>query len=1107
MSLQKRLLTGVVRLAGFFDEIKMAKFEVKLLGPPHFLLGGEAVAPFAMRKSQALLIYLLCNERPIPRDLLVAMFWPDKSEADARNNMRRVLSDLRRQFGEFLRSDRQTIEFVRRPPFWLDVDDFLAGQRLLRTGVSLTERDVDRLEAALRLYGGEFVAGLNLSEAPAFEDWLLMQREYLREQALAGLGALTEHFIQTGQVRRGLASSQQLLALEPWQESAYQQRMLLLAWNGERTAALQLYGVCKQVLVDEFGLPPNAEITDLYRRIKAGALEPPPPSVRAAARPTDEPEHLERPPADDSRDAPPPDSGHAATPLLLSGKVAHPGYTTAMLDRPRLYRRLDDWRNVRGLAIFAQAGYGKSSLVSRWLDISGLRKQAAWVNLDEGDADPARFVYYVAAALETVRPGALELVQPILTDQQGGPTRGLYHLLSAFDTLAPPAAAQRDVILVLDDLQRVQSPAVDALLLTMLEHGPPTLHLILLARHRTELRLARLRAQEKLAFLSVDDLRFTEDEVAAYLSSKGFDATTEAEVAKLTRRSEGWVTALQLAVLSLRHPGDVGELLDALQGEHDWLADYLVGEVLDRQTPELQRFLLETSILDEFNAPLCAAVTGDVGVYGHLATLASADLFLVRLNYSAGWSRYHHLFQELLQHRLRSQTDPAHLAALHHNAARWLANTGRASAAVDHLLAAGEEDAAAELVETQLQTLLTREPDEARRLIGLLPAPVAQRRPRLMLDRCFLSAVLDYEDGEGVFDQARATLDKCAGSVEAATLLQAEWWVLRSGLDFKQRDFHAAESGLAQAEPHLAALPDLIVGMYWFLLMHLKSYAGDHPAATDCGDHALAVFARAGFALGEVAVQRELARWSMKRGDSRAATQRFQALFAGWQREQLSLNRDVLHAQIIAAKHTYLQNELAQARFHCEQAHQLAQQLQDDEFVFLTRRMGLVYAAIELASATACPPMVQPADHIRTRAGIDTFLDLEISWLVVSGQGAEAWSLIQQFGLTISHSAADYIRSHLIPYLRAYIARGEALAAISTLLAGAAAHYAATGARLRQLQVLALTAWQQMQLGDDASAGASLAEAQRLAQETGYVRVVMDLPALAGLLGTAGARS
>jgi len=257
-----------------------SKLEISLFGPPQFRLDGVLIDHFGTRKAQALLTYLACHHRPLSRDLLAGMFWADKPEVVAKNNLRRVLPELRKHFDAYLVSDRQTVMFDRRDAYALDVEAFTAAMRLLR-GSPLADADIDTLEAALVLYTGEFLAGLNLPDAPAFDDWVLMQREHLRELALRGLIVITEHFVQTRQLRRGLASSQRLLALEPWHETGYQQRMILLAWNGERGAALQQYALCTRVLAGEFGLPPSAKTAELYTRIKAGEFDPVAPPIRA----------------------------------------------------------------------------------------------------------------------------------------------------------------------------------------------------------------------------------------------------------------------------------------------------------------------------------------------------------------------------------------------------------------------------------------------------------------------------------------------------------------------------------------------------------------------------------------------------------------------------------------------------------------------------------------------------------------------------------------------------------------------------------------------------------------------------------------------------------
>jgi hypothetical protein len=234
----------------------------------------------------------------------------------------------------------------------------------------------------------------------------------------------------------------------------------------------------------------------------------------------------------------------------------------------------------------------------------------------------------------------------------------------------------------------------------------------------------------------------------------------------------------------------------------------------------------------------------------------------------------------------------------------------------------------------------------------------------------------------------------------------------------------------------------------------------------------------------------------MRRGDSRAATRRFQALLDGWQRDQLYVTRDIIFAQYFAAENSYLQDQLAAAHAYQQAAHQLAQSLQDDDLMFLTQQMGKAYDAAAGTRAVDELPSADAFNRTITPNTLRLYVDLETRRLVAMGRHDAAWQVVEQSGLAFAHSAEDYPRAELISYLRAYIARGRDLEQISAFLATATAHFAGIGARLHQLQLLALTAWQQLQIyGPEAAAG-TFAAATQLAEETGYVRVLMDIPAL-----------
>ena len=342
-----------------------------------------------------------------------------------------------------------------------------------------------------------------------------------------------------------------------------------------------------------------------------------------------------------------------------------------------------------------------------------------------------------------------------MLDSHAPVERALQRLCTA---LQEDAEAERQpILLVLDDLHFIESPAVHALIATCLEHGPADLHFILLARRRTALPLARLVAHGKIVALDAEDLRFTEEEVAAYLQSRGFLPPTGAELAELTVRSEGWITALQLAVLALRERSAVHDLLDVLHGANTWLADFLTDEVLDRQPPELRHFLLQTSLLDAFNAELCAAVTGMADAYGKLAAIARADLFLIPLD-GKGWFRYHHLFQELLQHRLQAQRlPPLSPSCIGARPPGWR-ERARSTAPYATCLPPAPRTRRPHWSRLQLRAMLLRDPYQAQSLLALLPSGVVMQRPQLMLDRCRIAVLFDDRQALSYTQEAELTL-------------------------------------------------------------------------------------------------------------------------------------------------------------------------------------------------------------------------------------------------------------------------------------------------------------------------------------------------------------
>ncbi len=776
--------------------------------------------------------------------------------------------------------------------------------------------------------------------------------------------------------------------------------------------------------------------------------------------------------------------------------VERPAYTDAIIERPQLYARLDSWPGVRAVVIHAPAGYGKSSLVSRWLDQRRPQARSAWLALGADDNDPRFFVTHLATVLDQVIPAIATLLQPILHDGYDPATRAMQRLCLALEEHSNSEA--QPVLLIFDDLHIIEASTVHKLIATLLEQAPATFHYILLARRRTGLPLARLYAHGKVTALDTEDLRFTPKEVAAYLQRRGFPPPTEAEVVELTLHSEGWVTALQLAVLALREHTSVHDLLAMLHGANTWLADFLADEVLDHQPPELRTFLLQTALLDSFNAELCAAVTGMDDAYGKLAAIARADLFLLPLD-GKGWYRYHQLFQELLQHRLRAQSPARLIAELHRRAAAWLAGVGSLNAAVRHLLAAGDLIQAADLVEADLRTTLLRDPYRARSLLTLLPDELLRQRPQLMLDRCRLALLSDDRQIHTYLQEATHTMQLQANSDTYASRHHAEWLVLQAGGAFMLGDPAKVADAIRSAELQLTFLDDFHIGIIHFLQMHLHRAAEHRTTMLVAAEAALAAFERAAWGTGIVALQRELARWSMISGDSKEASRRFHLIAADNKRDRAMVATELIIAYYLAAEQSYWLDHLAQARQYQQLCMERALQLQDQELITMAQCLGELLepdrASLDVAA------FANYLGQVRSRAIFDYTLDAKTRSLIAARQYETVWQLLEVIKHTLLQADTRSLRrQRIITYLRAAIACGNDPAAITPMLNETLATAAAGGERLYQLQLLALQAWQQWQLHDMTAASATLRDAAQLAQATGYVRVLLDIPDLAGPL-------
>lgn len=411
---------------------------------------------------------------------------------------------------------------------------------------------------------------------------------------------------------------------------------------------------------------------------------------------------------------------------LLRTKLYLPSARPGLVARPRLTARLNG-ALTRPLALLsAPPGFGKTSLLSEWIEQR--KPLVAWLALDADDNDPVRFWEYFIAALQQIDATAGSLSLALLQSGMASPLDAmLMTLVNEIDALG------KELVLVLDDYHVIETPSIHQKLSFLLDHLPRNMHLIISSRADPPLQIARLRARDQLIELHESDLRFRATEAAAFLNeAMGLSLPLE-QIAALETRTEGWIAGLQLAALSLRGREDSSSFVQAFTGSHRFVLDYLTDEVLAGQTESVQNFLLQTSILERLNASLCDALTGRADSQALLEELERRNLFLIALNDERQWYRYHHLFADVLRHRL-TEKSPSALAELHLRASEWFESEGLVTEAVNHALAAPAWERAARLTENASESLRQRgETATLTHWIRTLPDSVRRAHPALCL--------------------------------------------------------------------------------------------------------------------------------------------------------------------------------------------------------------------------------------------------------------------------------------------------------------------------------------------------------------------------------------
>lgn len=440
---------------------------------------------------------------------------------------------------------------------------------------------------------------------------------------------------------------------------------------------------------------------------------------------------------------------------LIRTKLIRPNMGEDALMRPRLLQLLRKQPQRALTLVCAPAGMGKTTLVVQWLHDASV--PVAWYSLEGGGSDLTTFLRYLVAAVQSVFPRSCASLKALTEASNQPPVEHLaVQLINDLAELPAP------LILVLDDYHCVRDLDVHEVMSRLLGHMPASLHLVITSRMEPPLPLSALRARGRMVDIRSADLRFAPDEMQMFVAAATGHPVPADLLPVLLDRTEGWAVGLRMVALSLGAAADEQKMVDLaarLAETPQYVLDYLMDEVLARQSVETQTFLLQTAILERFCAPLCAAclcaaengagadadqsmVVTDAQAM--LDQLRYANLFLVALDGQNKWFRYHALFRELLLNRLAATSRPEAIAALHRRAANWLGNSGYIEEAIAHALRGGDSETGAQFLERSLPALLNSlDRPLLDRLVNRLPADVIESRPALLLARAWSYHFLD----------------------------------------------------------------------------------------------------------------------------------------------------------------------------------------------------------------------------------------------------------------------------------------------------------------------------------------------------------------------------
>jgi LuxR family maltose regulon positive regulatory protein len=733
-------------------------------------------------------------------------------------------------------------------------------------------------------------------------------------------------------------------------------------------------------------------------------------------------------------------------------------------------------------------------VLSEWRAGLGIEYPLAWLSLDAGDNNLARFLTYVSAALETLAPG---LAQDLVSQLQLPELPPMEALVTAL--INGVNAFPQDFALALDDCHAITDPGIHAALAYLLDYLPPKMHLVLLTRADPPIHLAKLRVRGDMLELRTDDLRFSSEEATLFLNDLMDLKLSGENINALSQRTEGWIVGLQMAALSMQGKKDATDFIRAFTGSHRYILDFLSEEVLSHQPEPVQKFLLQTSVLNRLSGPLCDAVLGEMQNSAQLLVeLERKNLFLIPLDDERQWYRYHHLFSDLLFQYLK-QTEPTKINVLYERAATWLKENGYLENAVGYALKAQNYDLATRLMLQIKNSLWNR--GEVHMLLNwfnTLPEDLVRSQPELCIAYAGCLVLLGYFDAtEKWLQSVEAGLDPMTASELPAVIWRQKVLIYRSVNARYHGDYVAA---IALGQSGLDKTPSTQVrdrGSALLFLGQAHFYAGNTDIAEQVFNDAVQAFQASGHTMAGLNARYYLAQIRVLQGRLHEASEIYQQAIEFISRQGTTVYSGVEYVGLGDLKREW--NQLDAAAMEIQQGLELAEA---GDFIFSLTEVYLarIRLAISQKDWEAGERTIQKAGQVARRCPTSVEIEHFRTWQarlqLAQGNLAEAEAWAETFeaemqGVEITGPFDLLHEFRQLTLARVWLAQGKTDQAAALLeRIRSAAEAAGRGGRALEAQMLQALA--DLAADKERQAIENVSQVLAQAEPEGYVRLFLD---------------